>query len=69
MKIVIGFFFGLMVAGALAQGRTEGHGYLPSDIDLNTMNAVIMAASGPDGRPAVIKVDVQGHVICSTEKQ
>lgn len=54
MKYLVGFFLGLMVAGAVAQiPRTEG------------FNAVMAAGVGPDGKMSKILVDADGYVICS----
>jgi len=59
MKYLIGFFLGMMVAGAVAQ--------TVPDFYVNKLDAVVMAGRGPDGHAAVINVDAQGHVICSKE--
>lgn len=54
VKYLVGFFLGLMVAGAVAQiPRTEG------------FNAVMAAGVGPDGKMSKILVDADGYVICS----
>ena len=57
MKLLIGFFFGLLIASAIGQT-------IPYNLDIN---AVIAAGVGPDGKMASIKVDDEGHVICSTK--
>ncbi len=56
MKILIGFFFGLMVASALAQINF-----------LDPTGATLNAGVDPSGKMAPIKVDVDGYVICSTK--
>lgn len=58
MKYLIGFFFGLMVSVALS-ATPDGF----------KMDVVMNAGVGPDGKMAQIKVDGDGHVICSTGRQ
>lgn len=61
MKYIIGFIFGISTACAFA-GTYET---LPSPSRSILSEAVLMAAMNPGGHPAVIKVDDDGHVICS----
>lgn len=61
MKYLVGFFFGIAVAAAVAAEPS-----LPS---LSLLTEVTMAAGvGPDGKMAPIRVDASGHVICSKEQ-
>jgi len=61
MRLTIGFILGLC-ATALAQELPRGSG----NIDTVTIGpATLMAGTNPDGWPAPIKVDRDGHVICS----
>ena len=70
-RVLIGFFLGLMVAGAVAQtGNTITIGtctelgsgcYLATPPTLN-------AGTDPNHNPAPIRVDANGYVICSTER-
>jgi hypothetical protein len=55
-------FLGIAVASGFAQISTEGN------ISLDSPAFVGIRAAGmdPDGKLAAIKVDVNGHVICST---
>ncbi len=61
-RLLIGFFFGLMVAAAVGQ-TTQGQ----SPWNLSLLDKVLMAAADPNGKAAVIKVDAEGRVICSPE--
>ena len=61
MKYLIGFFFGLTVAAAMAADPAILGNYM------NAMEATMAAGVGPDGKMAQIRVDGDGHVICSTE--
>jgi hypothetical protein len=63
-RILVGFFFGLMAAGALAQ-TTSTPGLLLHD---GGVRATLNAGVDPDGRMAKILVDKNGYVICSTER-
>lgn len=60
MKLLIGFIFGILVASAMAQTA-------PGYIKTTGINAFMAAGVGPDGTSAAIKVDHEGHVICSKE--
>jgi len=60
MKYFIGFLLGI-VASAAAEtdfGVATGLAIRPIDVTLN-------AGVGPDGKMAPIRVDANGHVICS----
>lgn len=62
MKYLIGFFLGVAVASAAAQVSTGGGGGIGMPYD-----AVLNAGVGPDGKMAPIRVDSEGHVICSKQ--
>lgn len=60
MKYLIGFFFGLAVASAVAETLPAPTTWRPPEVYMN-------AAVGPDGKMAPIRVDDDGHVICSKQ--
>ena len=65
-RLLIGFFFGLMVAGAVGQTSTM----TPSMIEylMASPNRILAASAiDPAGSAAIIKVDAEGRVICSPE--
>lgn len=62
MRYLIGFFFGIVVASAGAQ--TD---YLVPGIS-HSIDTYLNAGVGPDNKMAPIRVDKDGHVICSTEQ-
>lgn len=64
MKMLIGFFFGLMVASALAQ--QPPYNLITSGAE--PIGATLNAGVGPNGKMAPILVDGNGYVICSSEK-
>jgi hypothetical protein len=68
MKMLIGFFFGILISGALAKDIAimNDLGEIIAHAGHNYVNAV--AAVTPDGRMMPIKIDAQGYVICSTEQ-
>ena len=66
MKLLIGFFLGLLIASAVAEVKT-----VPStatnSIYIGTMEATLNAGTTRDHKPSPIFVDADGYVICSTE--
>ncbi len=64
-RLLIGFFFGLMVAAAVGQG---GSGQtITEQLKIIANSTVPASGVGPNGQPSVIKVDAEGRVICSPE--
>ncbi len=73
MRLLIGFFFGMMLAGAVAQMKSNDRffpdGAMVEPIDqFRPGSLIFMTAQRPDGKASVIKVDDEGHVICSEKK-
>jgi hypothetical protein len=72
MKIIIGFFLGLMVAGAMAQEKVQDrlpYGVGTSGIGVvipNYLNALANARA-PNDDILPIQVDANGYVICSKD--
>lgn len=70
MKMLIGFFLGLAMASAMAQGLMDLD-QLHQTITSGPMAAAfaVKAGVGPDKNAQLIQVDKDGYVICSTERK
>lgn len=56
----------ISIAGPIPSSDFQTDGLLPKIAQV-TDSAVLMAAQGPNGKAAIIRVDDAGHVICSKE--
>lgn len=59
MKVILGFILGIMVASAVAQ---------PIELWRN-IKTNLLSGVNPTGDGSIIHVDVDGYVICSTERK